>query len=380
MEFRRVVPARFALPVLRPRDGGAGRRLGRVVAARFALPALLLVWGCGTGPGEQPPPARSTAAPAAFTEDAADAARGFTQPRGPAAFTEDAGDAARGFVPPAGPAAFTEDVIDAARRFAQPSNDLRLAVLEEELRRRELPHARQTFPGGGADEDRDRGHNVVVALGAGPPRIVVGGHFDAVRLDDGVLGQGMVDNGAGVLVLLRVAETLRDAALRGTVHVVFFDMEEVGLLGSRAYVEALDPAPGAVMVNVDVVGYGDTLLYGPGRLAAEDPLAGHVHRVCARHAAACVGTPRMPPSDDRSFRGAGIPAVSLAMLPADEAHRLWLILNGGLSDTLRGALAPPILRTIHTDRDTADKLEPAALTRAARIVTDLVLALDAAAP
>ena len=275
------------------------------------------------------------------------------------------------------PAPSTDAAIDVARRFVQPSNDLRLAVLEEELQRRQMPYALQTFSHVGADDARLNGHNVVVSLGAGPPRVIVGGHFDADRLDDGALSQGVVDNAAGVLVLLRVAETLRDAALEGTVHVVFFDMEELGLLGSRAYVQSLDPAPGAVMVNVDIVAYGDTLLYGPGDLSPEYLLAGHVHRVCARHAVACVGTPRMPPSDDRSFRRAGIPAVSLAMLPVEEAHRTWLFLNGDLSDTLRGALTPPILRTIHTERDTADKLEPQALTRAARIVTDLVLGLDA---
>ena len=116
----------------------------------------------------------------------------------------------------------------------------------------------------------------------------------------------------------------------------------------------------------------------PASLSPEHPLTGRVHRVCARHAVACVGTPRMPPSDDRSFQRAGIPAISLAVLPAAEAHRVWLFLNGELSDTLRGALAPPILSTIHTNRDTLDRLEPQALTRAARIVTDLVLDLDGA--
>ena len=276
------------------------------------------------------------------------------------------------------PAPFTDDVIDAARRFVQPSNDERLAVLEDELRRRELSYALQTFPRTDANDERPSGHNVMVGLGVGTPRVVVGGHFDAARLDDGELSHGSVDNAAGVLVLLRVAETLRDAALQGTVHLVFFDKEELGLRGSRAYVQAVDLAPDAVMVNVDIVGYGDTLLYGPGELSTGRSLAGHVHRVCARHAVACVGTPRMPPSDDRSFQRAGIPAISLAVLPAEEAHRAWLYLNGDLSDTLRAALAPPVLRTIHTERDTVDRLEPRALTRAARIVTDLVLSLDGA--
>ena len=277
------------------------------------------------------------------------------------------------------PAAFTDDVIDVARRFVQPSNDGRLAALEAELRQRGLPYALHTFPREDGEDDRSEGHNVVVGLGDGPPRVILGGHFDAARLDDGALGQGQVDNASGVLVLLRVAETLRDADLHGAVHVVFFDMEELGLLGSRAYVEAFDPARGAVMVNVDIVGYGDTLLYGPGVLSPEHPLTGHVQRACARHVVACVSTPRMPPSDDRSFQRAGTPAISLAMLPADEVHRIWLFLNGDLTGALRGALAPPVLRTIHTERDTADKLEPETLTRAARIVADLALDLDAAA-
>ena len=269
-------------------------------------------------------------------------------------------------------AQFTDDVIDVARRFVQPTNDLRLAVLEDELRRRDLPYAVQTFPRLGADDaGRANGHNVVVSFGVGPPRIVVGAHFDAHRLDTGALSQGLVDNASGVLVLLTVAEILKAAALCSTVHIVFFDMEELGLLGSRAYVQSLDLAP-AVMINVDIVAYGDTLLYGPGDLSRGHPLPSYVHRVCSRHAFACVGTPRMPSSDDRSFQQAGIPAVSLAMLPAEEAHRLWLLLNGELTDALRGALAPAIVRTIHTDRDTSAMLETETLMRVARIVTDLV--------
>ena len=282
--------------------------------------------------------------------------------------------------PEPSPAPFTDEAIDVARRFVQLSNDQRLAVLEDELRRRQLPYARQSFPPAGAAGARRRtGHNVVVSLGAGPPQVVVGAHFDAHRLENGALSHGLVDNAAGVLVLLRAAEALGGGALRGTVHFVFFDQEELGLLGSRAYVQSLGSPP-AAMINVDIVGYGDTLLYGPGDLSREHSLARRTQRVCARHAAACVGTPRMPPSDDRSFERAGIPAVSLAMLPAEEAHRLWLLLNGELTDALRGALTPAIMTTIHTDRDTADRLDPETLTRAARIVTDLVLDLDAQAP
>lgn len=270
-----------------------------------------------------------------------------------------------------------DDVIEVARRFLQPSNDLRVAALEAELRRRELPYTVQDFPGPGADRDpRPRGRNLVVSFGSGAPEVIVGGHLDAVRLRDGSLGDGMVDNAAGVVVLLQVAEALRTLRLQRRVRVVFFDMEELGLLGSRAFVQAVEPDQVAAMVNVDIVAYGDTLLFGPGGSSPDNPLARVVQGVCARHAIPCIGTPRMPPSDDRSFEGASIPAVSLGVLPAEDAHRIWLLLNGD-RDGLPEGFAPEIMRIIHTERDTIDKLEPDALTRAYRIVTDIVRELDA---
>ena len=88
----------------------------------------------------------------------------------------------------------------------------------------------------------------------------------------------------------------------------------------------------------------------------------------------------MPPGDDRSFLQAGIPTVSLAVVTAEEVHRLWLFLHGDLPDDLRGSLAPEALRIIHTERDTAELLEPAAMTRAFHAATDVVLDLAAARP
>ena len=45
---------------------------------------------------------------------------------------------------------------------------------------------------------------------------------------------------------------------------------------------------------------------------------------------------------------------------------------------MRESPEPEILRTIHTARDTADRLQPDALVRAARFVTGLVRDLAAA--
>lgn len=275
--------------------------------------------------------------------------------------------------------ALTEAAVEEARRLVQPSNDRRVDVLLEMLEQRGLPYAVETFPGIGAEDDpRAEGRNVVVSFGEGTPEVIVGAHIDASRLPGGELSDGMVDDGAGVTVLLHMADALRDVRLDRRVRIVFFDMEEIGLVGSRAFVESLDPADVAAMINVDVVGYGDTLLYGPQATSPDGSPAHLLQQACARRGMPCVGMRAMPPGDDRSFLQAGIPTVSLGVVTAEEVHRLWLFLHGDLPDDLRGPLAPEALRIIHTARDTAELLEPAAMTRAFHAATDVVLDLAAA--
>ena len=276
---------------------------------------------------------------------------------------------------PADPRLVTE-----ARELVAGSNTERIAALEAILDRRGLAYVPQEFPG-----PRDRSHarpvgrNLVLTFGAGLPEIVVGAHADAARLQDGSLSHGMVDNAAGVVALLELAESLRDDPPARQVRVVFFDMEERGLVGSAAFVSTLDPSAVAGMINVDIVGYGDAVLFGPDGSDLADPpgaggmtLADRVRHVCAVQAFVCVSAPRMPPSDDRSFTRAGIPSVSIALLPAVQTHQIWLLLNGGEQSGLREGWVPEILQTIHTGRDTADRLEPETLGRAARLLTRIV--------
>ena len=206
--------------------------------------------------------------------------------------------------------ALTEAAVDEARRLVQPSNDQRVDALLAELERRGLPYSVERFPGIGAEDDpRAEGRNVVVTLGAGTPEVIVGAHVDASRLASGALSHGMVDDAAGVVVLLHVADALRSVPLERRVRIVFFDMEEIGLVGSGAFVQSLDPAEVAAMINVDIVGYGDTLLYGPQATSPDGSPAHRVQVACARRGMPCVGMPGMPPGDDRSFLPTGIPTV-----------------------------------------------------------------------
>ena len=67
----------------------------------------------------------------------------------------------------------------------------------------------------------------------------------------------------------------------------------------------------------------------------------------------------------------------MGILPAPEAHQIWLLLNGGKESGLAAGFTPSILRTIHTSEDTADKLTPAGMTMLYNAVLGLILQLDA---
>lgn len=260
------------------------------------------------------------------------------------------------------------------RETAERGNEL-FRMFEE----RGLEPLGQEFPATATErQPRETGRNLVATVGEGPRDIVVGAHYDVVRLQDGSVVGGAVDNGAASVVLTRVAETLGRHELRHRVRVVLFDLEEAGLLGSRAYVQAEGAGRVAAMVNVDVVVGEGTLMYGPTSHAGNDTVYRSLRVACAASEISCMGFPRYPPSDDRPFQAAGIPNVSLAMNGTTEAHQMWLVLNAGPESGLREGFVPDVFRVIHTDKDTLERVSEAAMERLHDMVVALVLELDRA--
>lgn len=69
--------------------------------------------------------------------------------------------------------------------------------------------------------------------------IVIGGHLDSWDI-----GQGVIDDGAGMAITLAAAKAIKDFGKdtgikpRRTIRVVFWGAEELGLIGGKAYAEA----------------------------------------------------------------------------------------------------------------------------------------------
>lgn len=277
------------------------------------------------------------------------------------------------------PAAAPPDayLLDVRRLALATSNDERFDVIAALLKARGVPFAVEEFTLEKPDprDGRSRGRNIVVTLGGGREDVVVGAHYDAVRLKDGILSQGAVDNGASSVMLVHLAAALRGERLGTRVRLVWFDMEESGLIGSRRYVEAHKGDRIRAMLNYDINGYGDTVMFSEPPGGEGPALRQAMLDTCAAERVDCLRFQQMPNSDDRSFGRAGIPTLSMALLPAAEVHQLWLMLHAPKDSGLAQGFAPPIFRTIHTEADTLDKLDPASIATAQRLAHALVVRL-----
>jgi hypothetical protein len=81
--------------------------------------------------------------------------------------------------------------------------------------------------------------------------ILLGAHYDTVPRSPGA-----DDNASGVVVVLEAARLLRDMSTTRTLKLVFFDLEELGLLGSQAFAsddQLTDHVQGALIM--EMLGY-----------------------------------------------------------------------------------------------------------------------------
>lgn len=222
-----------------------------------------------------------------------------------------------------------------------------------------------------AGPDGQAGRNLVADLGgpADAPLLLIGAHYDRVDV-----GRGATDNASGVATVLALAQALEARPLaHHRVQVAFWDLEERGLLGSKAWIAAPGRTPPALYVNFDVFGWGDTLwMMDPE--AGGSPLAAALQR---RSAAARLGFragDRYPPTDHLAFQQAQWPAVSFSLMDAGEIDATLAVFAGEKPEQ-----PPRVMQVIHSDGDTVDALRPADVPLALQVLEAGLRDWDAAA-
>lgn len=139
-----------------------------------------------------------------------------------------------------------------------------------------------------------------------PAGIVVGAHFDTVAGSPGAN-----DNASGSAVVLAVARYLAETPCRrAPVTIAFFDQEEAGLFGARAFAQMLEPAAIAAVHTIDQVAWdGD----GDRRFELELPAPAleAAWRAAATALDVTVVTTTTGGTDHEAFRARGFAAVGL---------------------------------------------------------------------
>ena len=176
--------------------------------------------------------------------------------------------------------------------------------------------------------------------GPGESVVVLGGHYDSVP---GIAGAN--DNASGAAVLVTLARMLADVDLPFTIRIVPFGSEELGLLGSRFYVESLSENElenTKAMLNFDALGTGSGVsVFGDGDITA---LVSDIGDQVNVDVAVTLGL-RGGSSDFASFREAGVPYL---MFFGDDVSR------------------------IHTERDTLEFVQAEMLGGAAAVAAALL--------
>lgn len=184
--------------------------------------------------------------------------------------------------------------------------------------------------------------------------VVLGAHVDHLGVIDGKLHAGAEDNATGVALVLEVGKALmaRRDELGRSVVLAFFGSEEIGKVGSKAYVDD-PPFPlerTVAMVNVDMIGLplldqsamwilkvlwglDDHTSVGIIGTDGRPGLRALVNQGCHVASIRSVAPEDFPDvvkdmineqaldrSDEASFRHAGIPAVFFGSGEADSYH------------------------------------------------------------
>lgn len=159
--------------------------------------------------------------------------------------------------------------------------------------------------------DSVTGYNVVATLpGATEPdaQYILGAHYDSLQTP------GASDDATGVAALLEAARVLSAYQTELTIKFIAFDMEEWGLIGSGAYVDAHAGDDIRGMVQLEMIAYdiGDyaSLVFGRGASMPIKQAVADAITEYGQELAVTVGG-RLDASDHFSFESAGYDACVL---------------------------------------------------------------------
>lgn len=223
---------------------------------------------------------------------------------------------------------------------------VRLLLIKQELRKMKIPYVLQNY---------GSGTNLWVDLGEGDKRVGISCHFDIVK---GVGGAN--DNASACLVCLELIALHKQGKLKQALRIFFFDEEENQLKGSKAYVEEKGINELQILINLELVGMGNTPLLWPFKNnKLKDPiLIKFMHSIDQE---VYLGETPLHSADHFHFRKAGLLAFTLTSITEADLGLLQDYLEAQTEETEQKELnkilmKSPIFKHYHKKTDKSDTI------------------------
>ena len=175
-------------------------------------------------------------------------------------------------------------------------------------------------------------HNVIATIEGTEKKdevVTFSAHFDSV-----IYSSGAWDNGTGSVTIMELMHYFLENKPKRTLKFIWCGSEEIGLCGSKAYVEKHKEELDKVLFNINVDMTGVLLGYDTAICSCDDSVAKYIEFIGKIEGFPITTKVDLYPSDSSSFAGGGVPAVTFARLEP----------KGGAE--------------IHSRRDTLNPLDP----------------------
>lgn len=262
---------------------------------------------------------------------------------------------------------FMEDL----HALAGKKNIERFHAIRKMLARRNIPCKIQRFE---IDPVRNyprvEGNNIYCSFGESDSVIIIGAHYDAALIGS-YFSDAVVDNGCSVVILAGIAAELSKRRPDSEIVIAFFDMEEIGMRGSKSFLDFYTSKPIRYAINLDVCSYGSTVIFGPRSKDGNNEIYRALKEICVEKDVDFVEFPGYPGSDDISFRRKGIKTISIGIVPPADAHKMWLLMNAPGGREFQRQLMPGIAENIHSVHDEMERADPKSMA----VVKELILSV-----
>ena len=213
------------------------------------------------------------------------------------------------------------------------------------------------------------GENIIVRLGHGTKRLVVGAHYDAFKNSPGAN-----DNGSGVAVVLALIQHLQNIEWNYSIDFCFFDQKEAKTIGSMYYInQFIIPKKHFAMINLDIEGTGEEVYVGPVSNNNQF-LMPYIHEAAKKNGFPLVEHAEYPSSDYESFAQYNLQNISISIVPKGDGDLLSkFVHNDYKADSIE---MPKVLGVIHTVDDRSNLVNPASLKMSYEFTKSLIVLLN----